>query len=183
MRRTACRFCKNNIKNMKNKTMREALIYACDKKISEGIEHIKTLEQAITALETVKHRKNVDAHGITAIKNGGGSASLSNDYTPRLTLYCEKRIYDTSAPDAHGCSISNYYESTDEVVYFEHNEGYAGIIEGAKRRIQAITEYSAQLEKEKQNADTIIDEYIALEKAKSAYDDYSRITREAIKGY
>ena len=125
----------------------------------------------------------MDAHGITAIKKAGGSASLSNDYSSYIKLYCDKRIYDTSASDSNGCRIANYYESTDETIYFDHEKGYAGIIENMQKRIEGITAYREQLEREKRNVDTIIEEYFALEKAKSAFDDYSRIAREAIQGY
>jgi hypothetical protein len=168
---------------MKNKTVHEALLYACDKKISESMEHERVLNIAINALETVKHRKNIDAHGTKAIKNAGVSAHIYNEYTPRITLYCNNRIYSTSEPDTNGCSIADYYENTDVTIYFDLNAGYAGIIENMHKRITGLLEYRVVLEKEKENADTIIAEYYALEKARKAYENYTYITRDAIANY
>lgn len=157
---------------------KENALKALAKKISEGEEHEKTLLLALAGINKVKHLAQVNKRVITAIKAEGISASLSLDYTKRLNLFIEKRVYKTSKPDSNGVSTADYYSENMLTIYF--NEGYTDLIDNVVKRMEGITEYRARLEDEYKNIDALLVQAEKLQAAYNAMDDKTYVLKLAL---
>jgi hypothetical protein len=152
-------------------TDKETIIYGIDKKLSEYEQKLTLLNKVLQGLEKVKHHKTITKKLTSAID---AYCSLNCKYSNKiLKCHIEKRMYDQSAPDKHGVQITNYYENTDEHIYFNT---YEELEKNITERIQNINEATEQLEKEKTEIDLLLYRATELQKLTNELENSTSYT-------
>jgi len=156
----------------------EALKNALSKHIKQSDLLINLLKDAYTGALKVKDHKNVTKRLEKACPCH--TYLHSDGFSQRVTFYLpqDSKIWKHSDPDRHGVRGCEYFDSTDETVYFAT---YPELLENIKKRIEGLETHRAQLRKELSRAASIHKKALALAESWNGFSDsVSYVSKEAL---